>query len=122
MAKQETQETLWGDYKEVKEGDTEETKISEVTKGVLGDFKSPEYFEKVESDKREQARKSPAVQVLCANGAKMEIILPRGDTYGPKSVIAAWKKTYRKLPEVGDAVSTERDENGFWRIQLKMLR
>lgn len=116
------QENLFEGYEELREGDTENTTIEEVNKGVLGDFKSKEYFDAVASDKREEAKQQPAVQIVCKNGAKLEIGLPANKKYGPKSYIAAWMKTYKKFPEVGDAVITERDENGFWRIQLKMVR
>jgi hypothetical protein len=118
MAKENT----WEGFRQIKEGDTEKTKIIEVKHGILSDFKSKEYFEKIESDKREPARKQAAVQVLCENGMKIDIIMPRDKTFGPRSVLASWERTYHKLPEVGDEVTAERDELGFWRVSLKQLR
>lgn len=112
-------EHKWEGYEENKAGDVEKTTIVEVRPGVMADFKSKEYFEKVDSERREQARMAKAVQIVCKNGAKMEITLPaNGTKYSPKSNLAAWKKTYKKLPEAGDEVDSERNDNGFWEIRL----
>ena len=110
----------WGDYKVAKEGETSATKVSEIKKGLLGEFIPKESLKFADSaEDREERAKAPSIQVKTENGASKVLALPKSGTIHPKSALALWKKTYKEYPKVGQEVETEMDEQGFQRIILK---
>lgn len=111
----------WDKYGEIKEGEKDATKISEINEGTQADFRPESYFENFEDKKKvKEARAQPAIQVLCENGAQTVFTLPaNGGKIHPKSNLALFKKTYGGFPEVGMEVTTKVDENGFQRVVLE---
>ncbi len=112
----------WSEYNEVKAGEKQETEVKEVRQGKQSDFRSDKYFENIEgsAEQIEKVKKSPAIEVVCENGASLVINLPETKVISPKSKLGSWKKTYQDYPKVGQKVTSKTDENGFQRIVLEV--
>lgn len=118
-------------YKEAKPGIREETTVKSLKEGKQEDFRMDGYWENVKQKNNESdedfaqrvtdAKKSPALNVVCANGANMVINLPSGETISPRSNLAKWKNTYGDYPQEGQKVTTKTDENGFPKVVLESV-
>lgn len=111
----------WTQFKETKVGEKTKTSVIEIHEGIEEDFRSPNFWEKIDAtkDEIERLKKTAAIEILTANGARMVIRLPADDKIRPNSNIALWKKTYGDYPEEGQDVYTKTDENGFERVVLE---
>lgn len=113
----------WSEYNEVKAGEKQDTKVSEVKTGKQAEFRSDKYFDNIEGSKEEieKIRDSPALLVKCENGAETVINLPPSKVISPKSKLGMWKKTYGEFPTAGQQVTTKVDDNGFQRVVLEAV-
>lgn len=122
---EETSEVNFDEYEDVKPGDKEATKVTEVNKGEAGEFRTDKYWDKVQdkndaSDEEiEKLKKKPAIEVKTENGASIVINLPDDKKIRPGSNLGLWKKTYGEFPKVDQEVNTKVDDNGFNRIVLE---
>lgn len=108
-------------YNEMKVGDMSETTIKLIREGTQDEFRGMKYWEASELSKSEiqEAKKQKAIEIICANDAKMVIALPDGLNLHPKTSLARYKATYGHYPQEGDKVKTMMDKNGFNRIVLQ---
>ena len=105
------------EYKEMKIGEPEKAKVVEIKEGTLGDFVSPESWNKFDPEGRTKPEHE-AIEIRTNNNARLLIKLPQNKELHPKSLLAKWKRTYGKLPQVGDPVNTVNNEDGFREIML----
>jgi len=123
---QKNMEMDFSKLEEVKAGTKENTKVAVVNKGTSGQFHPEAYWtqmlvmDKNITQSELVARKSqPAIEIVCANGARMVMSYPANNRVHPKSNLFLWKRTYASYPSVGQEVQTKTDENGFARVVLE---
>lgn len=110
----------FGEYSEIKEGEKENTQVTEIIQGKGKDFFTEEYFENFkEKDKVETTKNQNAIKVVMANGAEKIIMLPGDKKISPRSNLGLWKKTYGEYPKVGQNVTTRVDANGYRQVVLE---
>lgn len=97
---------------EVKAGDTEKTKITELKAGVLKDFVNKEYIKKA----GEAVGDQKAIRITTENGADLTMTTPK--KISPNAHIAKFKRQYGKYPEKDMEVTTIIDEDGYSKIIL----
>lgn len=109
MPKEEEAEGVnFSEYEDIKPGEKEDTEVVEVKEGVQTDFRTDNYWEKVEDTKEniEKMKEQPAIEVKTENGASLVINMPASKKVNPKSNLGLWKATYGDYPKVlGLAVS-----------------
>ena len=109
------------EYEDIKPGEKVETTVTEVKEGTQDEFRTDNYWAKVEDtpENIEKMKKAPAIEVTTGNGASMVINLPAGKRVSPKSNLGCWKATYGDYPTKDQKVTTKVDDNGFNRIVLE---
>lgn len=107
-------------YAQPTPGARETVKIANIVEGTQGGFRSETYFEKLEPEEKKDAMATPAIKVICSNGAEAIIPLPKNPkNVGAKTLFSAFRKTYGAFPTIGQEIIVRVNDKAFWEIVLE---